>query len=156
MFLILLNIIILFFITFSIVKKRLGLLENLFIFMVQELLITSYFAVLYINLKVWEITNSIKLFIIFRLSEFLVIPLLYVMYFNLLAAIQSHFNKSLFTITYIAILYGVEFLLVQGKVIRYNGWDFWHSLLSIAFVLLISSILQFCFRRVLRKEGIGR
>ncbi|MBO0994640.1 hypothetical protein [Bacillus sp. SD088] len=130
--------------------------ENLFIFMIQELIITSCFSVLYINLKVWEITNRIPLFIIFRLYEFIVIPLLYVMFFNLLAAIQSRFNKWLFTITYVAILYGVEFLLVQGKVIRYNGWDFWQSLFLIAVVLLISYILQFCFSQVLRKEGIRR
>lgn len=154
MFLILLNIMILFCIAFFIIKKRLSLPENLFIFMIEELMITSYFSILYINLKVWVITNRIPLFIIFRFYEFIVFPLLYVMYFNLLAAIQSRFNKCLFTITYIAILYGVEFLLVQGKVIRYSGWHFWHSLFLITAVLLISYILQFCFRQIIRKEGI--
>lgn len=154
MFLILLNIMILFCISFFILKKKLSLPENLFIFMIEELMITSYFSILYINLKVWVITDQIPLFIIFRLYEFIVIPLLYVMYFNLLAAIQSRFNKWLFTITYVGILYGVEFLLVLGKVIRYSGWHFWQSLILIASALLVSYILQLGFRQIIRKGGI--
>ncbi|MCJ7842474.1 hypothetical protein MUB24_16520 [Lederbergia sp. NSJ-179] len=154
MFLILLNIMILLIVVFFIVKKRLNLLENLFIFMIQEFLITSYFSVLYINLKVWKITESHELFIIFRLYEIITIPLLHLTYFNLLVTIKSRLTKLIFTILFVAILYGVEFLLVKGKVIHYNEWHFWQSLLIISFVLLISYLLQLSFKQVLRKEGI--
>lgn len=156
MFLFLLNLMIIFLIAFSIAKKRLNLPSNLFIFMIMELLITSYFAVLHINLEVWEITNDLKLFIIFRLYEMIFIPLLYVTYFNLLAAIKLHLNKCMFTIIYIAVLYGVEILLVEGKVIRYNEWHFWQSLLSISLVLFISYLSYLSFNHVLRKEGMGK
>lgn len=156
MFLFLLNTAMIFLIAFFVVKKKLNLLENLFIFIMQVFLISSCFAILHVNLNAWQIPISPKSMIIFRIYEAIIIPLLYVTYFNILATIKSRLVKMIFTIIYIFVLYGAEFLLVIGKIIIYHDWSFWQSILAISFILLISNILQRGFSHVLQKEGVKR
>ncbi|GGB46412.1 hypothetical protein F3157_10750 [Virgibacillus dakarensis] len=146
---------ILYIIAFSVSGKKLNVFENLFIFMVLEFLITSFSAILYVNLQVWDITGSLELFFVYRLYEVIVLPLLYLTYFNLLAAIRGRLWKVMFTFFSIAVIYGTELLLVKGEIIAYRDWSFWQSLIVISLVLFSTYILYRWFRRVLRKEGIG-
>lgn len=148
------DITIIFLISFFIVRKRLHVFINIFTFMVLEFLIASYFAVLYVNLKAWEVANSTDLFYIFRIYEVILMPLLYISYFNLIDALKNRYIKFGLSIVLIGVLYGIELLLVHWKVIVYKEWHFWQSIVSLFLILLISNILQVIFGHILRKEGI--
>jgi hypothetical protein len=137
-----------------IAKKRLNVLENIFILLILEFLITGYVAVLFINLKVWEIAKGRELFFIFRVYEVLLAPLFYLWYFNLLAYINVRINKALLTIFFIGTIYGVEFLIVKWKVIIYKDWSFWQSLIALTLVLLITYSLKLSLQKLFRKEGV--
>ncbi|MBT2215723.1 hypothetical protein KK120_07800 [Virgibacillus dakarensis] len=145
---------ILFIIAFSVARKGLNVFENLFIFMVLVFLITSISAILYVNLQVWDITRTLDV-LIYRLYEVIVLPLLYLTYFNVLAAIHERLWKVAYTVFSIAVIYGTELLLVKGEIITYRDWYFWQSLIVISLVLFLTYILYRGFRRVLRREGVG-
>ena len=151
-----LDLIIIFLIAFFTAKKRLHVLTNLFNLMVLEMLITCYFAILYINLDLWEVDNHTENFFIFRLHEVVFMPLLYIWYFNLAAQIKSRVQLLLVTEGLAGILLGSEFLLVQWEIIIYKDWHYWNSIVFFHIILLVSSILQQGFRQILQKEGIEK
>lgn len=128
-------------ISFCLLKRKRNKLENLFILLMAEFLSTCYFAVLYINLDVWTIAKSVELFIIFRLYEVLLIPLLFLFYFNLLAIVEKQLAKMGLTVLFIGILLGVECWLVTWNVIIYTNWQVWKSMLVFLFMTVIFSVL---------------
>ncbi|MGG1677933.1 hypothetical protein ACIFOT_19540 [Neobacillus sp. NRS-1170] len=141
-------------VSYFIMKKRLQVFENIFILMILEFLVTSYCAILYINLDVWTVTNKTALFIIFRVYEAIIYPFIWMGYFNLLPIFKSRFFKWILTGLFAGIQSGVERWLVEWDVITYKGWHFWFSfLLQILIVSMVHLALTW-YRNLLRKEGI--
>lgn len=133
-------------------KKKLPLLENIFIVMILEFLVSSYCAILYINLDVWEVANGTELFIIFRVYEAIMNPFIWLLYFNLLPMMVSRMSKSIVTLFFVGVQYAVEQWLVRWGVITYRGWHFWQSLFVQLMVLAITSLCLMLYRRILQKE----
>ena len=128
-------------ISFYLMKKKRNQLENIFIIMMVEFVFSCYYAILYINLDVWTIGKSAELFIIFRLYEVLVTPLLFLFYFNLLPIVKKNLTKMGLTVLFMGILLGVECWLVAWNVIIYTNWQAWKSLLGFVFTTVLLSIL---------------
>lgn len=140
-------------ITFILLKQKLHSLENIFIFFILEFVITSYCAILYINLKKWGIADNIELFIIFRVYEVIILPILFLLYFNIIHRINQ-LLKCMITVFFIGILYLMEWWVRMWDVITYNNWHFWESLIVEVFILFLVSSLLRLFRNQLQKEGI--
>ncbi|MEH7332444.1 hypothetical protein V7161_07385 [Neobacillus drentensis] len=135
-------------------KKRLHLFENIFILMILEFLVTSYCAILYINLDVWTIANETELFIIFRVYETIIYPFIWLSYFNLQPIFKSPLFKWIWTGLFVGIQSGVERWLVEWDVITYKGWPFWLSFILQTFIVLIVHLALAWYRNLMRKEGI--
>ncbi|WP_223593922.1 hypothetical protein [Neobacillus bataviensis] len=141
-------------VSYFIMKKRLYLFENIFILMILEFLVTSYCAILYINLDVWTIANETEPFIIFRVYEAIIYPFIWLSYFNLLPIFKSRFSKWIWTGLFVGIQSGAERWMVEWDVITYKGWPFWLSfILQILIVLMVHLALAW-YRNLLRKERI--
>lgn len=141
-------------VAFSMAKKRLHLFTNVFNFMLLEFIITSYFSVLSINLKDWELSDCSEFVLIFYLYEVIFLPLLYIWYFYLIVTTQKHWKKSIMTIGFIGLLLGVESILVKWKVVTYIDWQSWQSILAYATILSVSYFFQRGYEHLLRREGI--
>ncbi|MFD2445395.1 hypothetical protein ACFSO7_15630 [Bacillus sp. CGMCC 1.16607] len=139
---------------FCLSKKPLLVLENIFIFIITEFLISSYYGILIINTNVADVSQENDHLIIFRISEIITTPLLMLWFHNLLSVIKTPFYRISFSILFIALMYSLELLLVYWKVIIYHDWGIWNSFLAIPIILLISTTLHKVFRYMLRKEGI--
>lgn len=139
--------------SFFIMKKRLDLFENLFILMILEFLVTSYCAILYINLDVWTVTNETVPFIIFRIYEAVIWPIVWLLYLNLLPLIKSRFSKGIWTGIFVGIQAGIEFWLVEWNVITYKDWSFGYSIILQILVIMTVNIALSWYRKLLRKEG---
>lgn len=150
-----LNIILLLFITLFTTKKRLHPFENIFLLLILEFIITSYVGILHINLEVWELSEKIPSYLIFRLNEVITTPLLYFLFFNLMRNRKKSILESIkLGIVFVLIIYSLEFLLVKWKIIIYKDWSIWQSLLIISFIMLISNFILLSFRKQLSKEGV--
>lgn len=142
-------------ITYGITKKNLHPFENIFLLLILEFIITSYVSILHINLQVWEISEKGTLYLIFRLNEIIITPLLYIFYLNIIGnRKKSRLERIKVSTIFISIIYFLEFLLVKWKIIIYKDWSIWQSLLVIFFVMLLSNFYLLSFRKLLSKEGV--
>ncbi|MDN3019599.1 hypothetical protein PH210_25880 [Paenibacillus sp. BSR1-1] len=141
-------------VSYYIMKKRLHLFENIFILMILEFLVTSYCAILYINLDVWTIANDTELFIIFRVYETIIYPFIWLSYFNLQPFFKSALSKWIWTGLFVGIQSVVERWLVEWDVITYKGWPFWLSFILQTLIVLIVHLALAWYRNLMRKEGI--
>ncbi|MDC3414998.1 hypothetical protein NC797_15265 [Aquibacillus sp. 3ASR75-11] len=142
--------------SFFVTKKKCNVLENIFLFCVLEFVFTSYFAILYINHNFWEITKSIEWFIAFRIYEVIIVPLLYMFYYNLIPKLQTKLSKVVYTLLFVGILYGNEYILVKWGVIVYSNWNAWQSILFLSIILTSVYFLLLGFRHILKIEGVSQ
>lgn len=150
-----LNIVLFLFIASFIAKKKLHPFENFFLLYLLEFVITSYVGILHVNLQLWEISEKIHLYLIFRLNEVIVTPLLYLWCLNLMGnRKRGKLESSIINIIFISLIYALEFVLVKWKVIVYQNWHIWQSLLVITLTMVLSYFLLLSFRKRLSKEGV--
>jgi hypothetical protein len=149
-----LNITLFFLISFFIKRKQLHPFENIFLLLILEFIFTGYIGVIHINLKVWEISEREDLYILFRINEVILTPLLYLWCLNIIGSKRKILEKVKVSLVYISLIYSLEFLLVKWKVIIYKEWSIWQSLLVISTLMLVSYILLVFFRKLLRKESL--
>jgi hypothetical protein len=135
-------------------KEKLNLLENLLIIMITEFLITGYCGVFYINLDIWSVGDRTDLFIIFRFYEVMIAPLIWFWYVNLLPNVGARGLKVLLACVIIVIQSGVEQWMGAWKVILYQDWQLWQTVLLQIVMLLFLHTTLFWYRSILQKEGI--
>ena len=139
--------------TFVLKKKKLHIYENVFLYFVIVFLITTYYAILYVNIEVWEVSSKNSYFFIFRVVQLITLPLFLTWYFNILGQVRTLYIKGAFSLFVVAIAYVLEYILVQFKVIIYKDWSWWQSLVFIVLILLLTNLFYKVFRNILRKEG---
>ncbi|UGB30723.1 hypothetical protein [Metabacillus sp. B2-18] len=152
--LLLFNLSVVMILTFTVMKKGLNPLENIFMFMVLEFFITSYFSILYVNTKVWELTNDVSGFIAFRLFEVILLPFAYLIYFNLRSAISKKLGRIVLLFVTVFITLILEKVLVILGIIKYKNWEYYLSFLLIIVLMLVIQLLQVTYKKLLKKEGI--
>jgi hypothetical protein len=155
-FLIILGLSLLTLIATFVIKKKLTLLENLYIVLVLEFLVTSYGSILYVNTKRWSISQDVESLLSFLLFETIVIPFFLLWYFNLFFSVETTLKRIGLSLILISTLYSIEYFLVYNKAIAYEDWSFLYSLLSYAFILLLTLLLTIPFIRLLQKEEIKK
>jgi len=137
--------------SFCLLKKHHNRLENLFVLMMVEFVLSCYYAVLYINLDIWTISKGTEKYIIFRMFEVLLNPLLFLLYFNLLPSMRKFFAKFGFTVFFIGILLAIESWMVAWNVIIYKNWRAWQSLIAFLFLVFLFRVLLKGFQLIGRK-----
>jgi hypothetical protein len=141
-------------IAYFIKKKKLHLLESIFIIFVLEMLITSYCAILHINLELWEVSEKPSLNVVFRIYESIISPVIWLFYFNLLPDVQKRITRFFLVVLFICIQVAVEQWLVALKVIWYLDWQIWKSILVQFTVFISIRLLHNVYRKILQREGI--
>lgn len=149
-----LNTTIVFLMMFILARKRLHVFINIFIFMLLEFTITSYFAILSINIKAWELPEQTELILIFYIYEVILLPFIYLWYFNLNEVIQKKWLKAMLIVVLVGVLSLLEYLLVVWEVITYINWHLWQSLLAFIMICIVMKYLQRGFIQILQREGI--
>jgi hypothetical protein len=146
------DVVILLLLFFFLKRKKLHLHENIFLLMILEFLVTSYCAIIYINLDHWSIAKRTELFIIFRVYEVVMYPVIWIGYFNLLYWKSSRTYQWLLTLGTIGIQAGIEQWLRKWGVIIYRDWSLLQSLLIQMLVLFIAAISLYWFRYMEGRE----
>ncbi len=145
---------ILFLIFFYSFTKPYSFFENSFIFIILELLISSYFSVLYVNTEVWEVNKNTALFVMFRIYEIIILPILILLFINILKLIPRKWLKGITFIIFLLVTYGVEYTLVHWDIITYIEWVYWKSILIYILLFISVMLLLKFFQRLFQKERI--
>ncbi|WP_138417536.1 hypothetical protein [Aquibacillus sediminis] len=142
-------------ITFFVTKKQLSIFENIYLFLVLEFWITSYYSSIYATFSLVDIASSNKdQSVTFILYEIILLPLLYLSLFNLQKIITSRFKKVVLSFFFLFLAIGFERILVNAEVIQYTGWNIGYSSIVLLIGLVGTLFLWLGFRRVLVNEGV--
>jgi hypothetical protein len=139
--------------SFYFLPKTMNILQNTHVLMLAIFLFTCYCSVIYVNLEFWKLSNHVPNYILFRIYQLIVIPILVVWFCNG----NNKKTKKYFlirTVCFTLAMFLLERLLIGWNVITYVKWNGFISFLAFLLLLLVIFILNHWFTVVLRKEGI--
>lgn len=139
---------------FILIRKKNNKLTLLFVLLGMEYLFTSFISVIADNEKLWRISKEPSHFVMFRVAEVVVIPLLLLWYLEFDRRVHSLPAKVTLFVIGVLSLTGIEKLLVLLKVMDQVNWPLWASLVSWIFILAFTRSLGKLFSIILHKEGV--
>lgn len=143
-------------ISFFSIKKANHALTLIFLLMVIEFFFTSFISVIVDNAKLWTVTKSTRYFIMFRVTEVVVFPLLLLFYIETVKRMTTPLKKLIISMLWVGILVGVETILIHIHIFTYEKWKIWGSIIVWSTFLLFLYILRGIFTKILYKEGIRK
>jgi hypothetical protein len=135
-------------------KKKTPILTYIFVWLVIEFFFTSFISVIVDNVEFWKVSKNAKDFIIFRVAEVIVIPLVLLFYLEVLQVKISVKLKLIYAVIWVLMLLGVESLLVNLDIIKYANWQIGWSIAVWVLFLLLVILAQLLFNKILRREGV--
>ncbi|TVY03952.1 hypothetical protein FPZ49_30985 [Paenibacillus cremeus] len=126
----------------------------MFTWLVIEYSLTSYVSVIADNAQRLVVAKNTPQFIIFRLTEIVVLPLLLLFFLEAINSARTNFKKLLLAAFWTGLLTGVEALLVFTQVLTYQHWNIGRSMLAWAFFVGLAYTAQLIYSRILLKEGL--
>lgn len=142
--------------TFFSTKKKTPILTLILVLIVIEFFLTSYISVIVDNGELWKVSKETKKFILFRVAEVVVFPILMLYYLELLILMNSIKFKVFFTMTWALLLFCIEYLLVLLEIFKYANWKMGWSIATWFIFLILVFLIQIVFNRLLKREGILR
>lgn len=139
---------------YTVTRKKNNLLVHIFVLMAIEFLFTSFISVIADNESLWKISKDPPHFLMFRVAEVLIFPLLLLWYLELNRMLGTFSKKLLLYLTWTFLLAGFERALSFLDIMEYTKWELWASFLSWALFLAVTILLGKIFSSILRKEGI--
>lgn len=139
---------------FFTLRKRNHPLTLIFILMINEFVFTTFISIVVDNEERWKVTEEVKHFIMFRIVEVVLIPLILLLYTEWLLRSNSTWRKALITFLWIVLLLFVEFAAIQGNIYQHKRWEYWMSFILWFTLLFLTAFSQVVFQKLLRREGI--
>jgi len=147
-----LNFTILLLLLYCLINKKLHPLESIFIILIVEFIISTYFAIVTVNKEFIEISNKSYLLILFRVHEVITLPIIILLYFNGYALLKTKIMKWFSNVLIIVLLILIEEVIKYWEGITYLQWNVWRSGLFYIFLVLTTSVLLKAYSTILRKE----
>jgi hypothetical protein len=135
-------------------KKKTPILTLIFVFLVIEFFFTSFISVIVDNAELWKVSNNPKDFIIFRVVEVIVIPIVMLFFLEILHSKISVKFKMIYAVIWVLMLFCVESLLVSLDIFNYTKWQIGWSITVWFIFLLLVILTQSLFNKILRNEGV--
>jgi hypothetical protein len=135
-------------------KKKTPILTLIFVWLVIEFFFTSFISVIVDNAEYWKVSKNTKDFIIFRVAEVIVIPIVMLFYLEVIHAKISGKFKMMFAVIWILLLFCVESLLVSLDIFNYTKWQIGWSIGVWFLFLLLVLLTQSLFNKILSREGV--
>lgn len=139
---------------FVLINKKNNSLVLIFVFMCIEFLVTSFISVIADNENLWKVSAEPWHFLMFRISEVIIIPLMLLLYLEIERRLTTSAKRFSLLIAATFILVGIERTLPILDLMEYVNWKLWASFLTWVLFLFITSMLRRMYSRILLKEGI--
>jgi hypothetical protein len=143
-------------ISFVLISKKNNPLVFFFVLMCMEYLFTSFISVIVDNENLWKVSKEPWHFLMFRISEVIIIPLMLLLYLEIDRRLSTAAKRLLLIIAATFIMVGLERTLPILDMMKYVNWKLWASFLTWFLFLAITSMLGRIFCRILYKEGITK
>ncbi|MCX7571536.1 hypothetical protein OS242_16430 [Tumebacillus sp. DT12] len=150
-----LAIMLLLLVAFAVVRHHLHPQEVVTVwFACAAVLATAFDACTPRNSNYFKLSDEPHLFLVERILEVVMIPVLLLLYLNLMLWIQSRTGKVAATVGCYALLLGLEALGAASQAFCYVQYQRWWSLILWAVVMLMATAIQKGIRGLLRREGV--
>jgi hypothetical protein len=135
-------------------KKKTPILTLIFVCLVVEFFFTSFISVIVDNAELWKVSKNTKDFIIFRVAEVIIIPIVMLFYLEVLHSKISVKFKMIYAVIWVLMLFCAESLLVSLDIFTYTKWQIEWSIAVWSMFLLLVILTQSLFNKILRSEGV--
>lgn len=139
---------------FVLISKKNNPLVFIFVLMCIEYLFTSFISVIVDNENLWKVSKEPWHFLMFRISEVIIIPLMLLLYLEIDRRLSTAAKRLLLIIAATFIMVGLERTLPILDIMKYVNWKLWASFLTWFLFLAITRLLRRMYSRILLKEGI--
>jgi hypothetical protein len=141
-------------VTFVCVPKKLHATEIAFVWLTfMGVLITAFDTAVPLNSDYFKPTTSPLLYTAHLLYEFLILPVVVLLYLDSTHRLRSWIAKLATFVICFCVLRGLEGLAVFFHLFKYVQWNPWWSLLVWVIVLCFVNLLQTGMRAVMKREG---
>ncbi|QGU95351.1 hypothetical protein GOM49_09855 [Clostridium bovifaecis] len=134
-------------IIFSIVPKKLDLIENIIMFFSVSIIEINISTIATLNLGLIENSKDPKMFISLLINRNITIPLWILIFINLTNALESNFKKISIEAITLFILVFVKLLALWTGVKVYTGWNSYYDVISLLGLMIFSTF----FAKMLKK-----
>lgn len=107
-------------ISFALISKKNNPLNLIFVFMSIEYLFTSFISVIADNEKLWKVSVESWHFLMFRITEVIIIPLMLLLYLEIERRLTTSAKRFLLLIAATFILVGIERTLPILDIMEYK------------------------------------
>ncbi|WP_373229802.1 hypothetical protein [Cohnella sp.] len=105
------------------------------------------------NYKLIEVNTNLFLLWSFVINRFVLMPLLIIWLLDLYGSVRSFFFKMILTVTFTAILTGIEYLSDWLEVLHHaEPWQIWWTVVQWKAIIFITYLFKIWFRSVFEKE----
>ncbi|MEQ6378615.1 hypothetical protein RZN25_17555 [Bacillaceae bacterium S4-13-56] len=143
---------------FSLLPKKLSLLENSFVFFVLSVVIMNSFTIASLNLKWIESNKETEMFLVYILYRAIIYPVALLFLTNLIFMYETFSTKLVGAILVPIFILLVEISGEKLNVYTYKQWNNWYSITEIIlfslFTLLITKFIRSLKQRMYQHESI--
>lgn len=137
---------------FIVTKKQLSIIENTAVYLVILILNINFAWIVNEEYKFITITQSGIDYIAFLLNRSILIPMVLLVYLNLLLRFDKASYKTIYvTVASVAVMLGLSFLSTLFQIAEYTKWTHGYDLLFYLFLHLIAFFTYKLLRKISAK-----
>lgn len=137
---------------FIVIKKQLSIIENTAVYLIILILNINFAWIVNEELKFVTVTKVGIDYVPFLLNRSILIPLILLVYLNLLLRIdKSSYKAVVLTVASVSIMLGLSFLTTFFKVTEYTKWTHGYDMIFFLLLHLIAFYTYRLFRQISNK-----
>ncbi|MDZ5471448.1 hypothetical protein SM124_06775 [Bacillus sp. 31A1R] len=148
------DLIILSSICFIFKKKRFHAVQYLYVYLIIVFLYCSFISVISDNLELWKVKEQIIPYIVFRVSEVILFPLVALWFIELFHLKSNKMYKITLISLFLLIPVLLQQWLVYMKVFEYRHWEVYKTILVWIIFYSTSVVTNYLVGKHLVKEGV--
>jgi len=137
---------------FIVIKKQLSIIENTAAFLVILILNINFAWIANEEFKFITVTQSGIDYIPFLLNRSIIMPIILLVYLNLLLRFDQASYKTIYiTVMSVTLMLGLSFLSTHFRLVEYTKWTHGYDLLFYLFLHLMAFFTYRLFRKISTK-----
>ncbi|HJV31395.1 MAG TPA: hypothetical protein VJ558_04310 [Bacillales bacterium] len=140
-------------IVFSLIPKKLTVLDMIFVYFVNTIFELSVFTILHINLKWLEVSHDVEKSLADLVLRIIMIPLVFVITANLLMYSRNFLKWTIVTVIIFSFLL-IEALIHKLGILTTHHWNAVYTLVLFSSYTIFSSLMAWFISNV-DKRGVG-
>jgi hypothetical protein len=133
---------------FVVIRKKLSVVENTLVFLVILIVSINFSWIIAEEIKLIQLSKNGVDAITYILYQVVLLPMLLLIYLNVIQRSKSFSKTIIFTIASLGIMLGLSFLFNFDNITEYTKWNFGYDAIYFFFLHLIAFYSYVSFKKV--------